>query len=86
MFGIYNFSCALARLNDKETNDLSNYSNKNPEKFMNSVTQLIAMCHHRPVDNKVLKAWIKDKFKKDIYTYGHAKTYGKASKNNYESL
>ena len=86
MFASYNFAIALTKLNDTEIISLLNYYKTNPENFWNNITQLIAMCHHRPVDSKHLKSWIKGNFKKDIYTYGHAHTYGKASKSNYKAL
>ena len=86
MFDVYNFALALSKLDDDEVNDLSNYYKNNPESFMTNITQLIAMCHHRPADNLALKLWIDDNFENDIYTYGKAQTYGKASKINYMAL
>lgn len=84
MFAIYNVALGLGKLTDNEADLLLLYYKKNTTSFIDNITQLIAMCHHRPVDNKALKKWIQDGFKKDIYTYGSAKTYGKASKANYE--
>jgi len=86
MFASYNFAFALTNLNNEETTSLLSYYKKNPKFFWNNITQLVAMCHHRPADNKNLKLWIQDDFKKNIYDYGHAKSYGKASNSNYEAL
>ena len=86
MFAIQNISTAVRKLTDQQAKDLLSYYNSNKKNFMNNMTQLIAMCHHLPVDANALKKWHEDKHKYDIYKYGKAQTYGKASKNNFTSL
>lgn len=89
MFAIQNLSTAVKKLTDQQAKDLLSYRRSNKEKFRDNMTQLIAMCHHRPADSITLKKWHEDKYKNDIYTYGnasHGKPYWKASKKNYESL
>ena len=86
MFAIQNLSTAVKKLTDQQAEDLLKYQRSHKEDFRDNITQLIAMCHHMPVDAKALKKWHEDKYKSDIYKYGKAQTYGKASKNNYEAL
>jgi|GEM_PF-6780096 len=86
MFATYNFAVALSKLSDKEVDALLKYYQNNPDNFMNNITQLVAMCHHRPADNINLKKWIQGGFTKNIHQYGYAQEYGKASKKNYEAL
>ena len=86
MFALCNLNTAVNNLTDQQAKDLFAYQKSNREDFRDNMTQLIAMCHHMPVDAKALKKWHEDKYKLDIYKYGKAQTYGKASKNNYESL
>ena len=86
MFALYNLNLAVKKLDDNQAKALINYQKANKEKFRDNMTQLIAMCHHMPVDASALKKRHEAKYKNDIYNYGRAKTYGKASKNNYEAL
>lgn len=86
MFAIQNLSTAVSKLTDQQAKDLLAYHRSNKVKFMDNMTQLIAMCHHMPVDASALKKRHEAKYKNDINNYGRAKTYGKASKNNYEAL
>ena len=86
MFAVYNVAIGLSNLSDNEARKLLSYYTKDKTKFIDNITQLIAMCHHFPVDNKALQRWIQNDFTQDIYTYGKARTYGKASKTNYKSL
>lgn len=86
LFGLHNFIFALKNLNDQQVKKLLEHHDTDPDAFMNNMTQLMAMCHHRPADNVALKARILEDFKCDMYRYGKAQTYGKASKVNYEAL
>ncbi len=89
MFAVYNYAMALSKLNDRQVADLERCYENNKEKFMNNITQLVAMCHHRPKDKSALKHWINDWFSRDIYHYGsieRTKSYGKATKSNYNAL
>ena len=86
MFALYNLNSAVSKLSDEQARALLNYQKNNKENFRDNITQLIAMCHHMPVDAKALKKWHENKHKQDIYNYWRAQTYGKASKNNYEAL
>lgn len=86
MFALYNLNTAVKKLTDQQAKDLLSYQKNNKEKFRDNMTQLIAMCHHLPVDAKALKKWHESRHRDDIYNYGKAQTYGKASKNNYEAL
>lgn len=86
MFALYNLNKAVSKLTNDEAKSLLQWQKTNKVKFKDNMTQLIAMCHHRPADASALKEWHKAKCKNDIYNYGKAQTYGKASKNNYEAL
>lgn len=86
MLSTQNLSTGIKKLTDQQAEDLLKYQRNHKEDFRDNITQLIAMCHHMPVDAKALKKWHEDKYKSDIYKYGKAQTYGKASKNNYEAL
>lgn len=88
MFAVYNYALALVELDDNEVVSLEKYYKTNRESFINNITQLVAMCHHRPQDKIALKNWIKDWFSRDMYHYGVERTqvYGKATKSNYDSL
>jgi hypothetical protein len=88
MFAVYNYALALIELDDSEIKSLEKYYKTNKEDFINNITQLVAMCHHRPADKIVLKNWVKDWFSRDIYNYGVKRTqeYGKATKSNYNAL
>ena len=68
-FAIVNLSGAVAALTDQEAKDLLSYHKSNKEKFRNNMTQLIAMCHHRPIEANALKKWHNAGHKNDIYTY-----------------
>ena len=86
MFALHNIKSAVSKLSDQEAKDLLSYRNGNKDNFKNNMTQLIAMCHHLPVDAKALQKWHAAKYKNDINTYGKAQTYGRASKNNFIAL
>ena len=89
MFALFNLNAAVKQLTDKQAKDLLSYHNSNKEKCRDNMTQLIAMCHHRPADAQALKKWHEDRHKNDIYVYGsptHGAPYWKASKGNYEAL
>jgi hypothetical protein len=86
MFALHNIKSAVSKLSDQEAKDLLSYRKGNKDNFKNNMTQLIAMCHHLPVDAKALQKWHAAKYKNDINTYGKAQTYGRASKNNFIAL
>lgn len=86
MFALYNLNLAVKKLNDDQAKALLDYQKANQENFRDNITQLIAMCHHRPADAVALKKRHENKHKNNVYQYGKAMTYGKASKNNYEAL
>ena len=86
LFALYNLNNAVKNLTDQQAKDLLSYQKNHKDNFKNNITQLIAMCHHFPVDKKALRKWHEANHKSDIYNYGKAQTYGKASKNNYEAL
>lgn len=86
MFAIFNLNSAVKKLSDQQAKELLNYHKTHKKEFVDNMTQLIAMCHHFPVDAKTLKQWHEGNHRMDIYNYGKAKEYGKASKNNYEAL
>ena len=69
MFALYNLNSAVKKLSDNQAKALMNYNKNNKERFRDNMTQLIAMCHHMPVDAKALKKWNEDKYKFDIYKY-----------------
>lgn len=86
MFAIYNLNAAIKKLSEKQAKDLLEYKKNNNKLFMNNMTQLIAMCHHYPVDADALKKWHEANHVNDIYNYGRAQSYGKATKINYSAL
>ncbi|MBQ5945255.1 hypothetical protein IJL65_02405 [bacterium] len=69
MFALYNLNSAVSKLSDEQARALLNYQKNNKENFRDNITQLIAMCHHMPVDAKALKKWHENKHKQDIYNY-----------------
>jgi hypothetical protein len=70
MFALCNINTAIKKLTDDQAKDLLVYQKSNREKFRDNMTQLIAMCHHRPADAKALKDRHKSGYKNDIFTYG----------------
>ena len=86
MFALHNIKSAVNKLTEQQAKDLLSYKKSNKENFKNNITQLIAMCHHRPADSDALKKWHAAKYKNDVYLYGKAQTYGKASKTNFKAL
>ena len=86
MFAIYNLNTAIKNLSENQAKDLLKYKKDNNESFMSNMTQLIAMCHHFPVDADALKKWHEANHVNDINKYGRAQTYGNATKSNYSAL
>ena len=86
MFAIYNLNQAVKQLSDTQAKELLDYQKNNKKSFNEAITELIAMCHHMPVDKTALRERHKDKHKKNIYHYGKAQTYGKRTMNNYKAL